>query len=64
MKYRKLANTDLLLSEVTFGAWAAGGWIWGGTERKDAINAIRVSYSLCVTSIDTAPIYGQGTSES
>jgi aryl-alcohol dehydrogenase-like predicted oxidoreductase len=63
MKYRKLANTDLLLSEVTFGAWAAGGWMWGGTERKDAINAIRVSYSLGVTSIDTAPIYGQGTSE-
>jgi aryl-alcohol dehydrogenase-like predicted oxidoreductase len=63
MKYRKLANTDLSLSEVTFGAWAAGGWMWGGTERKDAIGAIRVSYSLGVTSIDTAPIYGQGTSE-
>jgi aryl-alcohol dehydrogenase-like predicted oxidoreductase len=63
MKYRKLANTDLLLSEVTFGAWAAGGWMWGGTERKEAIDAIRVSYSLGVTSIDTAPIYGQGTSE-
>ena len=63
MKYRKLKNTDLLLSEVTFGAWAAGGWMWGGTERKDAINAIRVSYALGVTSIDTAPIYGQGTSE-
>ncbi|MDN5287114.1 MAG: aldo/keto reductase [Mucilaginibacter sp.] len=63
MKYRKLENTDLLLSEVTFGAWAAGGWMWGGTERKEAIDAIRTSYSLGVTSIDTAPIYGQGTSE-
>jgi aryl-alcohol dehydrogenase-like predicted oxidoreductase len=63
MKYRKLENTDLLLSEVTFGAWAAGGWMWGGTERQEAIDAIRVSYSLGVTSIDTAPIYGQGTSE-
>ncbi len=63
MKYRELANTNLKLSEVTFGAWAAGGWMWGGTERKDAIEAIRVSYSLGVTSIDTAPIYGQGTSE-
>ena len=63
MKYRKLANTDLVLSEVTFGGWAAGGWMWGGTERNEAIGAIRVSYSLGVTSIDTAPIYGQGTSE-
>ncbi|MDB5110168.1 MAG: aldo/keto reductase [Mucilaginibacter sp.] len=63
MKYRKLGNTDLQLSVVTFGAWAAGGWMWGGTERKEAIDAIRASYSLGVTSIDTAPIYGQGTSE-
>jgi aryl-alcohol dehydrogenase-like predicted oxidoreductase len=63
MRYRKLANTDLQLSEVTFGAWAAGGWMWGGTERSDAIEAIRGSFELGVTSIDTAPIYGQGESE-
>ncbi|MDB5029867.1 aldo/keto reductase [Mucilaginibacter sp.] len=63
MKYRKIGNTDLQLSEVTFGAWAAGGWMWGGTEKKDAIDAIRDSFSLGVTSIDTAPIYGQGASE-
>jgi aryl-alcohol dehydrogenase-like predicted oxidoreductase len=63
MKYRNLENTDLLLSEVTFGAWAAGGWMWGGTERGEAVRAIKVAYSLGVTSIDTAPIYGQGTSE-
>lgn len=37
--------------------------MWGGTERKDAVEAIRASYDLGVTSIDTAPIYGQGTSE-
>lgn len=63
MKYRKIGNTELKLSEVTFGAWAAGGWMWGGTERSEAIRAIRASYALGVTSIDTAPIYGQGTSE-
>ena len=37
--------------------------MWGGTERKDSIEAIRAAYDLGVTSIDTAPIYGQGTSE-
>jgi len=63
MKYRKIGNSDLQLSVVTFGAWAAGGWMWGGTDRREAIEAIRTSYSLGVTSIDTAPIYGQGTSE-
>jgi aryl-alcohol dehydrogenase-like predicted oxidoreductase len=63
MEYRKLGNADLELSAICFGAWAAGGWMWGGTERGDAIRAIRVSYDLGVTSIDTAPIYGQGNSE-
>lgn len=63
MKYRILGETDLNISEVTFGAWAAGGWMWGGTERGDAIRAIKASYDLGVTSIDTAPVYGQGSSE-
>ena len=35
----------------------------GATNRQDAVNAIRAAYNEGVTSIDTAPIYGQGTSE-
>lgn len=63
MEYRKLGDSDLALSAITFGAWAAGGWMWGSTNRNDAVEAIRASYDVGVTSIDTAPIYGQGTSE-
>lgn len=63
MEYRKIGNTDLGLSVITFGAWAAGGWMWGGTERNEAIEAIQKSFDEGVTSIDTAPIYGQGDSE-
>jgi aryl-alcohol dehydrogenase-like predicted oxidoreductase len=63
MEYRKLGNSDLSVSTITFGAWAAGGWMWGGTERTDSIRAIQASYDLGATSIDTAPIYGQGASE-
>jgi aryl-alcohol dehydrogenase-like predicted oxidoreductase len=63
MEYRTLGETDLKVSVITFGAWAAGGWMWGGSDRKAAIAAIRSAYSLGVTSIDTAPIYGQGASE-
>jgi aryl-alcohol dehydrogenase-like predicted oxidoreductase len=63
MEYRNLGQSDLKLSVISFGAWAAGGWMWGGTERKDAIQAIRAAYDQGVTSIDTAPIYGQGHSE-
>lgn len=63
MEYRKVGESDLELSVITFGAWAAGGWMWGGNERKESVNAIRASYDAGVTSIDTAPVYGQGLSE-
>lgn len=63
MEYRKIGSSDLTLSAVTFGAWAAGGWMWGGTEQNNAVEAIRTAYDHGVTSIDTAPAYGQGLSE-
>jgi len=63
MEYRKIGKSELTLSTVTFGAWAAGGWMWGGSDRAAAVKAIRASYDEGVTSIDTAPVYGQGTSE-
>ncbi|ASZ13604.1 aldo/keto reductase [Chitinophaga pendula] len=63
MEFRQLGESDVKLSAITFGAWAIGGWMWGGAERKDAIAAIKASIDHGITSIDTAPVYGQGTSE-
>ncbi|SNR54496.1 aldo/keto reductase [Hymenobacter mucosus] len=63
MEYIELGNSGVRVSRITFGSWAAGGWMWGGTEQNDAVGAIRASFDLGVTSIDTAPIYGQGLSE-
>ncbi len=63
MEYRQLGESGLAVSAITFGAWAIGGWMWGGSDRHDAIAAIRTSYDLGVTSIDTAAVYGQGYSE-
>ena len=45
MNYRQLENTDLFLSEITFGAWESGSWMLGGTERNEAIDAIRVLFT-------------------
>ncbi|MBX0291409.1 aldo/keto reductase [Hymenobacter sp. HSC-4F20] len=63
MEYIELGTSGVRVSRITFGSWAAGGWMWGGTEQNDAVGAIRASFDLGVTSIDTAPIYGQGLSE-
>ncbi len=63
MEYRRIGETDLECSVIAFGAWAIGGWKWGGSDRNEAIKAIRAAYYEGVTTIDTAPAYGQGLSE-
>lgn len=63
MEKVKLGRSSLLVTPLTFGAWAIGGWMWGGADEKDAIDAIDASIDLGITSIDTAPVYGFGKSE-
>lgn len=63
MKKVKLGKSEVHVTPVTFGAWAIGGWMWGGADRKQAIEAIHASIDLGGSSIDTAPIYGFGLSE-
>lgn len=63
MEYRQIGQSGIQASAITFGAWAIGGWMWGGADRKQALEAILASYEHGVTAIDTAPVYGQGTSE-
>ena len=63
MEFRKLGNTALELSAITHGAFAIGGNMWGGNEKKDSIDSIHASLDHGVTSIDTAPFYGFGLSE-
>ncbi|MBN1788999.1 MAG: aldo/keto reductase [Bacteroidales bacterium] len=63
MEKRKLGASSVEASVITFGAWAIGGWMWGGADRKEALDAIRASFDHGITSIDTAPAYGQGLSE-
>ena len=63
MEHHTLGGSDVEVSVITFGAWAIGGWMWGGTDEEDAVAAIRRAIDLGVTSIDTAAIYGFGRSE-
>lgn len=60
---RRLGKSDVVVSPVIFGAWAIGGWMWGGTDVQDAIGAIQASIDAGVNTIDTAAIYGMGASE-
>ena len=63
MKKIQLGNSKLFVSPITFGAWAIGGWMWGGAEKNDAIRALHACPDHGITNLDTAPIYGFGQSE-
>jgi aryl-alcohol dehydrogenase-like predicted oxidoreductase len=63
MQYKTLGKSSVKVTPIAFGAWAIGGWMWGGAEETEAIRAIRASYDLGITTIDTAPVYGFGKSE-
>ena len=63
MELRTLGRSDVKVTPMAFGAWAIGGWMWGGAEETAAINAIKAAYHAGITTIDTAPVYGFGRSE-
>ena len=59
-----LGTSGIRSSRIGLGTWAIGGWMWGGTDEIQAISTIRTALDLGITLIDTAPVYGFGTSES
>ncbi len=63
MEYVYVTDTDIEISRVGLGTWAMGGWMWGGTEKNDSIDAILTAIDRGITLIDTAPIYGFGHAE-
>jgi aryl-alcohol dehydrogenase-like predicted oxidoreductase len=63
MEKRKLGKSDVEVSVIAFGAWAIGGWMWGGADSKDAVKAMETAIDNGMTTIDTASVYGFGLSE-
>lgn len=58
-----LPKFDNTVSRVGLGTWAIGGWQWGGTDERQAIDTILSALDRGINFIDTAPVYGFGRSE-
>jgi aryl-alcohol dehydrogenase-like predicted oxidoreductase len=61
MKYRKLGNSDLEVSEIALGSWLTYGV---GVERNKAQACVDRAFELGINFIDTANVYGRGAAES
>ena len=63
MKQAELGRSGIQASVVAFGAWAIGGWKWGGTDAKQSVDALQSAMDAGINLIDTAAVYGFGLSE-
>jgi len=63
MERKVIESLNMEVPRIGLGAWAIGGWMWGGTDEKESIRTIRAAIERGVNLIDTAPIYGFGRSE-
>ena len=60
MKYRKLGNSELLVSEISLGSWGVNE----GVERQNAEACIHKAFDLGINFIDTSNSYAAGGAES
>lgn len=63
MNTKRLRNSDVFVSEQIFGCWAIGGTYFTGAVDAQSIEAMRTAIDLGITTLDTAPAYGNGHSE-
>ncbi len=63
MQHCELGRSGLVTPRVVFGAWAIGGWGWGGADDEQSVRTIHASIDAGANAIDTAPVYGFGRSE-
>ncbi len=63
LSYRVLGKSELKISEIGFGLWAAGGDAWGATDDKEIFDAIDFALDKGVNFYDTADVYGWDHSE-
>jgi aryl-alcohol dehydrogenase-like predicted oxidoreductase len=64
MKYRKLGNTGLIVSEVALGTMQFGGKMnMGNLGQEDTSRMVKLALDKGINFIDTADVYSRGESE-
>ena len=71
MKYRKLGQSDIQVSEVSLGCWTLGGlnWVngspngWANVDEPEVKKAIDYALDQGVNHFDNADVYGNGRAE-
>jgi aryl-alcohol dehydrogenase-like predicted oxidoreductase len=60
LKYRRLGNSQLTVSEIAFGSWLTFS---DRSQKDNAIACVHRALDRGITLIDTANVYGRGAAE-
>ena len=63
MRYRRLGQSDVVVSEIGFGVWTVSAGWWGDYSDEQAAALLRRAHELGITFFDTADTYGNGKGE-
>ena len=63
MEYIKFLNTQAEVSRICLGSWDFGGDNWMGSDENECINVVHKAVDSGINFVDTAPVYGDGRSE-
>jgi aryl-alcohol dehydrogenase-like predicted oxidoreductase len=63
MRYRRIGETGVTVSEVGFGVWTVATTWWGISDERVAIRLLQQAADLGITFFDTADAYGNGYGE-
>src|SRR5712691_1241961 len=60
MRYRRLGDSDLRVSEISLGSWLTFG---SGISRDRAAACVERAFAVGINFLDTANVYGRGAAE-
>lgn len=64
MRFNELGTTGIKASVIGLGTWPfGGGYDWGTVDETELLNTVSAALDQGINLIDTAPIYGDGSSE-
>lgn len=61
---KTVGKTKVQISDFVYGCWQMGGDYWGAADDDKAKELVRYAIDQCITTFDTAFVYGLGRAES
>jgi aryl-alcohol dehydrogenase-like predicted oxidoreductase len=60
MEFKQLGTSSVKVTPIAFGAWAIGGWMWGGAEDEERSKLFTLHWMPVLRRSTPPAVYGFG----